>query len=213
MTGEAAPQSDPPSRRRGARDAVERAARELFVQNGYSGTSIDEIARRAGVSKPTIYAHFGDKAGLFTHILEAACTRLLKPIVDTAADTRPVGEVLRDFAFAYTRTVLSPQVLALHRLFIGEAERFPELGQKYYASGPQAVHAELAAFLRRRAASGEIRCADPDMMASQFAAVVLTPMRLKLLFAVADQPDWTEVDRFSESAVRMFTKTLEAAGG
>lgn len=207
-----APPVDVSRRGQASRQAVERAARELFVQQGYERTSVDEIARRAGVSKPTIYAHFGDKAGLFSHILVDACSRLLRPIVGTESDTRPIAEVLLDFARIYTRTVLAPEVIALHRLFIAEAERFPELGQRYYAAGPRAVHAEIARFLRRRAALGEIACADPDMTASQFAATVLTPARLELLFRVTDEPNWTEVDRYSAAAVDALVVSLRPAG-
>lgn len=194
-----------------SREAVERAARELFAHQGYEGTSVDEIARRAGVSKPTIYSHFGDKAGLFTHILEDACGHLLRPIVGSESDMRPIAEVLLDFARVYTRTVLAPDVIALHRLFIAEAERFPELGQRYHAAGPRAVHAEIARFLRRRAALGEIACADPSMTASQLAATLLTPARLELLFRVVDEPDWDEVDRCSAAAVDLFVTNLRSA--
>jgi AcrR family transcriptional regulator len=196
------------ARRSGPREAVERAARELFIERGFAGVSVDEIARRAGVSKPTIYAHFGDKAGLFAHILEGACARLLAPIVDPTAEQRPIAEVLVDLAYSYTRTVLAPEVLSLHRLFIAEAERFPELSRRYHAAGPETAHRALAGFLEARAEAGEIACANPMMAAEQFAGLVLSPFRLKLLFAVERTPDWTMVDRYSRDAVTIFLAGL-----
>jgi TetR/AcrR family transcriptional repressor of mexJK operon len=197
------------ARREQPREAVERAARELFIERGYNGVSVDEIARRARVSKPTIYTHFGDKAGLFIHILEAACTRLLAPIVDPIAERRSVAEVLLHLAHSYTRTVLAPEVLSLHRLFIAEAERFPELSRRYHAAGPETAHRALAGFLEARAEAGEIICADAMMAAEQFAGLVLSPIRLKLLFAVESTPDWNVVDAYSEAAVEIFLAGLE----
>lgn len=195
-------------RRTSSREAVESAARELFMEKGFDGTSVDEIARRARVSKPTIYAHFGGKEGLFVHVLEAACSCLLAPIIAPTAEVRPLEDVLLDLAHAYTRAVLAPEVVSLHRLFVSEAERFPALGQRYYATGPGAAHTGLAEFLARRAAAGEIVCPDPLMAAELFAALVLSPMRLKLLFAVELAPDWDQVDAYSRTSVAMFTSYI-----
>ena len=205
--------SIPRARRRSSRDAVERAARELFVEKGFEGASVDEIARRARVSKPTIYAHFGGKEGLFVHILETACNRLLAPIVEADAENRPVREVLIDLAYAYTRTVLAKEVLSLHRLFIAEAERFPALGRRYFQAGPHTAHLGLAAFLEKRSNAGELLCDDPLMAAEQFAGIVLSPIRLKLLFAAQAEPDWDTVDRYSESAVSIFLSGLATREG
>lgn len=196
-------------RRSGSREAVESAARALFIEKGFEGTSVDEIARRARVSKPTIYAHFGGKEGLFIHVLEVACSRLLAPIIAPAAEVRPIDDVLHDLAHAYTRAVLAPEVVSLHRLFVAEAERFPALGQRYYAAGPGAAHHGLAEFLARRAEAGEIVCPDPLMAAELFAGLVLSPMRLKLLFAVESAPDWDQVDAYSRVSVAMFAGYLK----
>jgi AcrR family transcriptional regulator len=208
MTGPNAGNARAP-RRTGSREAVESAARALFIEKGFDGTSVDEIARRARVSKPTIYAHFGGKEGLFVHVLEAACSRLLAPIIAPTAEVRPVEDVLLDLAHAYTRAVLAPEVISLHRLFVAEAERFPALGQRYYAAGPGAAHLGLAEFLAKRAEAGEIVCRDPLMAAELFAGLVLSPMRLKLLFAVELAPDWDQVDAYSRASVAMFTSYVK----
>lgn len=198
-------------RRSSSREAVESAARELFIEKGFEGTSVDEIARRARVSKPTIYAHFGGKEGLFVHVLEGVCLRLLAPIIDPAAETKPFEDVLHDLAHAYTRAVLAPDVVSLHRLFVAEAERFPALSRRYYAVGPGTAHLGLAEFLARRAQAGEIACPDPQMAAELFAGLVLGPMRLKLLFAVEPSPDWERVDAYAREAVAMFVRHMTHA--
>jgi TetR/AcrR family transcriptional repressor of mexJK operon len=191
-------------RRLPPREAVELAARDLFFREGYQGVSVDEIARLAGVSKPTLYSHFGGKEALFVHILESACARLLAPIVDPAAECRPVSEVLMRLARTYTRTVLDPEVVKLHRLFAAESERFPELSRLYYRTGAMAVHKSLAAFLRARAATSEIVCPRPDISAVHFTSLVINPMRLKLIFGIRAKPDWDEVDEYAREAVALF---------
>jgi len=147
-----------------------------------TGTSVDEIARRARVSKPTSYAYFGSKEELFVHVLETACSRLLASIIAPNAEVRPLEDVLLDLAHAHRRAVLALRVVSLHRLFIAEAERFPSLGQRYYAAGPGAAHIDLVEFLARRAEAGEIVCPDPLMAAELFAGLILSPKCLKLLF-------------------------------
>ena len=194
----------PAQRAERARRAVEEAARATFVERGYEGASVDEIARRAGVSKPTVYAHFGAKEDLFVHILDGYCARLLTPILDPDAASLPIRDVLTNFARHYAGIVLDPGVVALHRLFVSEARRFPELGQSYYAAGPQAVHNELGRFFEQRIAAGELRDRDPGMLAEQFSGLVLTPLRLKMLFEVIDTPEPVETRTYCESAVGLF---------
>jgi len=196
----------PARRAERARRAVEEAARETFVERGYEGASVDEIARRAGVSKPTVYAHFGAKEDLFVHILEGYCARLLTPILCPDAAKMPLCVVLNDFARQYARVVLDPDVVALHRLFCSEAQRFPELGQRYYAAGPQAVHKELARFFEQRMAAGQLRRCDPIMLAEQFSGLVLTPLRLKMLFSVIEAPDPGETEAYCIAAVDLFVQ-------
>jgi TetR/AcrR family transcriptional repressor of mexJK operon len=122
------------------RERVAKVAKDLFVAHGFAGVSIDEIARRAHVSKPTIYAHFGDKERLFLHILETACARLIAPLASEDAHGRPIAEVLRNPAHHYARAVLAPEVVALHRPCVGEALRFPSVSRRYFEQGPEMAH-------------------------------------------------------------------------
>lgn len=192
------------------RERVAKVARDLFIAHGFEGVSIDEIARRAHVSKPTIYAHFGDKEQLFRHILETACTRLIAPLVSQDARGRPIGEVLRNHAHHYSRAVLAPEVVALHRLCVGEALRFPSISRHYFEQGPEMAHKVLAAFLQERADAGEIDCPDCDLAAWHYASLVIATARTRLLFRVDNTPQWQEVDRMVASAVELFVRGIAA---
>jgi TetR/AcrR family transcriptional repressor of mexJK operon len=156
------------------RDVILKAETEVFIEHGFTGSSIDQIAARAGVSKPTIYSHFDGKEKLFIAILNAVCDSFAAPIMGSGADSEDLSVMLVKIADGYTRSVLRPEIVALHRLFAAEAERFPELASRYFEAGPERVHRTLAEFLTSRMARGEIRKVDPRMLADFFAALVLT---------------------------------------
>jgi AcrR family transcriptional regulator len=187
-----------------ARDVILKAATEVFIEHGFIGSSIDQIAARAGVSKPTIYSYFDGKEKLFVAIMNSVCDSFAAPIMDPGADSENLPVMLVKIADGYTRSVLRPEIVALHRLSVAEAERFPELARRYFEAGPARVHRTLAEFLKSRMARGEIRQGDPLMLADFFAALVLTPMRARQLFALETEIDWTMVDRYSREAVALF---------
>jgi len=186
------------------REAVLEAAAEIFVERGFEGASIDQIAQRAGVSKPTIYSHFGGKEQLFTEILTAVGDDLASPMLRPGAEEADLESILLEIARAYARAVLNPRVVELHRLFVGEAERFPELSRRYFAAGPQMAHDSLAAFLAARIRRGDLKPADPATLAEFFASLIINPMRLRLLFRMDEQVDWEAEDRRAALAIRLF---------
>lgn len=187
-----------------ARDVILKAATEVFIEHGFTGSSIDQIAARAGVSKPTIYSHFDGKEKLFVAIMNAICDDFAVPILEPGADTEDLSVILVRIADNYTRSILQPHVISLHRLFVAEAERFPDLSRRYYQVGPERVHKTLADFLKVRMARGEIRKGDPLMLAQFFGALIIAPMRTRRLFAVEGEVDWTFMDQYSREAVALF---------
>lgn len=196
----------PPRRRapHSARELILKAATEAFMAHGFSGTSIDQIAAQAGVSKPTIYSHFEGKEQLFVAIMNSICDNFENPFLGPDADTAELSTILIKIADNYTRSILQPGVVAMHRLFVAEAERFPELSRRYYEVGPLRVHQTLAAFFKNRMARGEIRDGDPLLLAQFFAAVVIAPMRTRRLFAVETDIDWDVLDRRNRETVALF---------
>lgn len=196
-----------------ARDLILKAATEAFIAHGFSGASIDDIAARAGVSKPTIYSHFDGKENLFVAILSGVCDSFVGPILEPGADSEELASILVKIADSYTRSVLQRNIVALHRLFVAEAERFPDLSRRYYQAGPERVHRALADFLKTRMARGELRADDPLVLAEFFAALVLAPLRARQLFAVDADIDWAEADRYSRKAVALFLDGCRGGAG
>ena len=189
-----------------ARDVILKAAAETFIEHGFNGVSIDQIAIKAGVSKPTIYSHFESKEQLFVAIMNSICDSFEAPFQDPGSDSEALSTILVKIADNYTRSILQPSVVALHRLFVAEAERFPELSRRYYEVGPRRVHKTLAAFFKRRMERGEIREVDPMLLAQFFAALIISPTRTRQLFAVDKRANWAALDRRNRQAIALFLK-------
>ena len=129
------------------RAAILDAARDLFLQRGYGGTSMDDVAARAGVSKQTVYKNFADKQRLFTKVITSDVGQVddsTQAQMAAMPDTDDVPGDLRVFARWHLTHVMQPSRLRLRRMLIGEADRFPELAQTWYASGPEQSCAEFA---------------------------------------------------------------------
>jgi AcrR family transcriptional regulator len=187
-----------------ARDLILKAATDIFVEHGFTGASIEQIAARSGVSKPTIYSYFDSKETLFVAILNAVCDSFAEPILEPGAEAEDLAVMLLRIAERYTRAVLRPDIVALHRLFVAEAARFPAPSRRYFEVGPERVHRTLADFFKVRMARGEIRKSDPLVLAELFAALVLGPMRARQLFALDEKPDWRKVDAYNRQVVALF---------
>jgi TetR/AcrR family transcriptional repressor of mexJK operon len=161
------------------RAAVVDAARALFLEQGYAGTTMEQIAARAGLTKRTVYNNYGDKDALFTRIVadvlsfaETFTRRLHEEFGDsvTAASLRPA---LDDLARRLALGIVRPEVLAIRRLLIGEARTFPALGSEYFDRAPGQVLDALAsrfALLSRRRL---LRAVDARRAAEQFAYLVV----------------------------------------
>jgi TetR/AcrR family transcriptional repressor of mexJK operon len=178
------------------RRVVVDAATTLFLRHGYLGTSMDQIAAFAGVSKPTVYKFFPDKEQLFTAIVMETLDRAGAPFLaelSRLAETRSgqLADDLRDLARRYLATVTQPAVLQLRRLVIGASHQLPALASAYYERAPEQTLRTLADCFRRLADRGLLRAPDPDQAAAHFAFLVLGRALDKSLFC-GDQPFTTE---------------------
>src|ERR1700682_5457012 len=157
-------ESEPRSSRK--RRAILDAAGQVFLRNGYVGTSMDEIAAVAAVSKQTVYKHFTDKATLFHELVTATVGNTGEaqgPIV--AFGTGPIDEELHAFARHLLHGVMQPRVLQLRRLVIGEATRFPALGRAFHDGGLAAMIDTLATLFTRLAGERHLHVDDPRLAA------------------------------------------------
>lgn len=143
------------------------AALETFCEKGY-GASVDDIARRAGVVKQTLYSHYGSKESLFREALTGLCHALL---VDLETRSGSVRDDLLRFARSFHDQAMSEQGLALHRMLVAESPRFPELARAVFETW-QLAGAELARLLREAMVRGELREDDPEFAADMLISLL-----------------------------------------
>jgi TetR/AcrR family transcriptional repressor of mexJK operon len=190
------------------RQAILDAATTAFLRSGYLGTSMDEIAALAAVSKQTVYKHFADKETLFSEIVVATVNEAGEPTHQEVLDLRDSGDVdadLRDLARRLLARVMQPRLLQLRRVVIGEAGRFPELGRTFYELGPGRTMAALADAFETLAEHGQLELDDPPLAAAHFNWLVMSiPLNQAMLFGQDEPPAPAELDRYAETGVRVF---------
>jgi AcrR family transcriptional regulator len=190
------------------RAAILDAATTAFLRTGYVGTSMDEIAALARVSKQTVYKHFADKESLFTAIVNAAVEAAGDPVLEdasTLADSDDPAAALRTLARRQLGQVMRPRLMQLRRLVIGEANRFPQLGRAFYEHGAGRSMAALAAAFERLTARGLLRAEDAELAAAHFNWLVMSaPVNRAMLLGDEAIPTARELDRYAESGVRAF---------
>lgn len=186
------------------------AARRLFMADGYGATSMDAIARDAGVSKATLYSHFTNKAELFAAIIGGECQRFAHLLWSQESESGDVRSVLLQVARAKVQFTSSPEPRAIYRIVVGESGRFPELGRVFYANGPRRVLERVADYLRDATAKGALNVPHPRLAAEQFFGMVHGADHLRRLLGIED-PAAPDVDRIVESAVEIFLKAYGPA--
>lgn len=190
------------------RRAILDAARLLFLQNGYLGTSMDDIAAAASVSKQTVYKHFGDKRRMFVELLTSdmgGADAAVAALGQAVRDSEDLETDLRAFARAYLTAIMQPHLIRLRRVVIGEAERFPELAAAWYASGPAEAYATFAQWFEELDRRGLLRAQDPVLAAQNFNWLILSvPLNEAMARPIDDSPPSSDLHRYADEGVRVF---------
>lgn len=185
-------------------------AREIFLAHGFAASTTDMIQQAAGVSKSTVYSHYPNKEALFTAVVEAECERSLATIRGlTFSDSRLEG-VLDEVARAYLDIVLSPDTLALLRVVVGEAPRFPELARRFYVAGPGTLNGIVAELLDGAMAKGELDLSSigRDAAAALFVNMVRGEAQMQCLTHPNSRPSAAQRDRWASEAVTSFLRAF-----
>ncbi|MBW4722357.1 TetR/AcrR family transcriptional regulator [Saccharothrix obliqua] len=216
MTDTAAPSTRGRTTHRGRIDkrrAILDAAFVVFAQAGFEGACVRKIAAEAGVAKPTVYNHLGDKETLFRHSITAVAERELaehleavESLVTAGGDVR---EALTDLALRLARNFGSDRASSLRRLVVAEVSRFPELLDAVWGPRTNRVEEALADRLARLALAGCLNMREPVEAAEQFIALLSGPIESRSRFGtrrLADQ----ELQGIAVAAVRTFLRAFGA---
>jgi TetR/AcrR family transcriptional repressor of mexJK operon len=150
MSTNPSPDLSPLQRRK--RSASLDGAKTVFLSQGFSLATMDDVAAAAGVGKQTVYRHFKSKEALFVGLVSSMCAKvgeLLASALDEQSDGSPEVE-LHELGWALARSLIEPDYLRLYRAIVAEAERLPELGRVFYENGAKVVRVFSARILRKR---------------------------------------------------------------
>jgi AcrR family transcriptional regulator len=188
------------------RQQLMEGARRVFLEHGFDGASVGDIVRAAGISKGTLYAYFPSKEKLFETLVfedkrkqaEAAC------VIDESDED--IVRVLTKLGTGLLDMLGKPEQVALVRIVIGAAGKFPEIGRAFYDAGPGYGIARVAQYLRKMTEKGVLNVPDAELAARQFLALCKAGCHVQLLLGCMDQPTEQEIDETVKSAVTMFLK-------
>lgn len=194
-----------PIQRKGRKvDQVLAGAREVFLRDGFEGASVDEIAKVSGVSKATLYSYFTDKRRLFQDVIQAECDRMSKEIESRIDPDAPTREALKTAALGMTRFLVSRFAQRVFRICLAERDRFPELSQTYFESGPKNGHEQLVGHLTLAAECGELKIDDVHTASYQFTELCKANLFTRAAFGIQSEFTPEEIENVAEEAVLTF---------
>ena len=188
--------------------AIREAAAALFLEKGYQGTSMDDVAAAAQISKQTIYTHFANKEELFADLVLGNVERVEEFVATMAETVNGAGDLeagIRRLARRYIRLVARPEVLRLRRLVLGEVGRFPDLARTYYDRVPGRVIAGLTGLFAELAGDGRLALEDPAIAAQHFAWLTLgIPLDRGMFYPIEETDRDADLDLMADAAARVF---------
>ena len=212
MSGTATKKPAAMSRGRGKsqekRQLIVKAASELFVEQGYSNTSMDTIAREAGVSKQTLYSHFGGKEQLFTAAIDSKCDEYQLDSTHRQ-DIPDCRHYLEDFAIHFARLLVSEEAIGIYRVCASEAGR-SNVGKLFWEAGPAKIRSGLIDYLQRQVEAGVLHIEDTELAATQLTAMLHSKYHSRALYGVDESVTQEDLQYYARSCVDLFLRGYQA---
>ncbi|MBC2667433.1 TetR/AcrR family transcriptional regulator [Novosphingobium flavum] len=199
------------ARKEERRDAILDVAAQSFLEHGYAGTTMSGIAGTLGGSKGTLWSYFPSKELLFAAVLDRATRAFREEIEVTLNESEDIAPALRTICESLIGKMSSPHGVGLHRLVMGEAKRFPEMGRIFYESAPERTLKILAAHFEKAMASGILAPADPFHAAQYLTSLCTARSHMRLLTGVLDGLSPDEVREQAHRAVELFLRAFAPA--
>jgi len=153
------------------RQAIVEAATHSFFEHGFAATAIEQVAADAGVSKVTVYNHFGDKRGLFVASVQAQCENMRGHFSIEESSGGDLKERLCTIGQGMMAFLSRPEMVQFERRIAAETEAEPSLGQAFLDAGPWRMKAIFGVWLQQMVDVGELRIEDPELAAEQFVSM------------------------------------------
>ena len=194
----------------GKRAAILEAAKRLFSTLGYDGVSMDQIAAEAGVSKLTVYSHFGDKEALFVEAVKAHCEAQLPASMFAAADAAPLREGLLQIVRAFFAMITGPEALGVHRLMCSPQLADSPVPHLFWEAGPRRVQDAVATVLQHHVDSGELEIDDVQRAASQLLCLAKGEAHAQQVFCCGGTLEGKALEQHLQATVEMFLRAYAA---
>jgi TetR/AcrR family transcriptional regulator, mexJK operon transcriptional repressor len=189
-------------------ESILAAAKRAFLAAGFAAVSMDAIAREAGVSKATVYAHFAGKEELFGAVIGRECERYFADFAPGELEPFDLRASLMALGRRFLELVLSADAIALHRIILGEVVRFPGLGEVFWRTGPERQRVQIETFLKSAIAAGTLAATDTRLAAEQFVSLVRSDIQLRHLLRLEEGGAEQEVSAALEAAVATFMRAF-----
>ena len=196
-----------------ARERILAAAFAAFAEHGYAQTSTLEIATRARVSKRELYALFGSKQQMLVSCISERTQRMRLPADwPELRNHKDLDTALTAFGAVLLHEISDPDVIAVFRLAIAEADRSPEVAQALNTYGRQTALAALRDMLEQAQSAGLLDATDPRRMATRFVGLLWEDLMVNLTLGVAARPDPAAIRRRAREATDAFLRLHSEPG-
>ncbi len=205
---EPAPATSTPGRPKdpAKRAAILTAAKGMFLQHGYEGSSMDAIAAAAGVSKLTVYSHFKDKDTLFGAAVSAHCQAQLPSLCFDLPIEMPITQALYTVAQRFQGMIGHQEAVELYRLIVGSAAQSPQMASQFYEAGPRHGLAEMRRLLSQAHEQGKLNIPNLAFAAEYFLSAFSGCCGHMQQVLGVTKIDVAERERYTEEVVQRFIR-------
>lgn len=184
------------------------AAGSLFASQGYAATSMDTIARDAGVSKQTVYSHYGNKEALFMAVVKNECESHQLTATPPAED--PHCEWLYHFAESFAELITSTEVLSVYQMCIAGAQADPHCSELLWQAGPEPTLRGLSEYLQQQQQASVLHIEDIELATSQLVNMLTPRQFIRSLLGLISEQDLADqadnVRRYAKETVALFIR-------
>jgi AcrR family transcriptional regulator len=188
------------------RGVIFEAARHEFAASGYAATSMDSVARRAGVSTKTLYRLNPNKAALFEGMITSRIDTFASVVRVRACDGSDIKGALREALVIWGELILDGEVIALQRLILADGEKFPEIAETFYYKAIRRTEHTLANWLKAQSERGLVKVDDAETAAGMLLGMLVFQPQRAVLFGHAPPPDRAELERRAETVAELFLR-------
>ena len=192
------------------RGIIFEAARHEFAASGYAATSMDGVARRAGVSTKTLYRLIPNKAALFEAMITDRIDRFVSVVRLRACDGKDIEKALREALVVCGELILDDDVITLQRVILGDNEKFPEIAETFYHKAIRRTDRTLANWLQAQHERGLIKIDDPEAAAGMLLGMLVFQPQRAVMFGHAPAPGREELERRAQTVAALFLRGCAA---